>query len=373
MRRDAQRDDGRHLHAIHVVLARQNAMEVGRHVMSALIWNSSARTADVPPAHRWRRRLRTKSEKVPHAKSSEGLFLNNFRSVPDLKSRLDSMESALRSVLAGMTSNRRDEDQGVSPTSWHGQQGNSESSAVLDAVMDASTTPLSFNATRQTYASANPSREVTNPQEDTVDGMGLVTFAHEDASIFFGLFNVHPAVAPGAISYLSLGPTSNSAFLRHIKQAILGYSSTLPPNRQGRPGVVNISDVSRPLSPRLQPHWRSDSDFSSRSPRNAYDLPPRWKINGLVNAFFARPGMLFPYIYKKWILCGLEHAQEAPLRSVRRSWLCLLNTIMAFSTILGDSSRDSIETSFTEAEAFLQRALQLLPDLAVETANFETC
>lgn len=176
-----------------------------------------------------------------------------------------------------------------------------------------------------------------------------------------------------AISYISVGPTSNSAFLRHIKQAILGYSSRLPPSRQGRPSVVNISDVSRPLSPRLQPHWMSDSGFSSRSPRNAYDLPPRWKINGLVNAFFARPGMLFPYIYKKWILDGLEHAQEAPLRSVRRSWLCLLNTIMAFSTILGDSSRDSIETSFTDAEAFLQRALQLLPDLAVETANFETC
>lgn len=174
--------------------------------------------------------------------------------------------------------------------------------------------------------------------------------------------------------YLTIpGPTSNSAFLRHIKQAILGYSSRLPPNRQGRHSLVNISDVSRPSSPHLQSHWRSDSGFSSRLPRNAYDLPPRWKINGLVNAFFTRPGMLFPYIYKKWTLDGLEQVQKNSLRGVKRSWLCLLNAIMAFSTILGDSSRDSIETPFIEADAFLQRAHQLLPDLTVETANFETC
>lgn len=175
------------------------------------------------------------------------------------------------------------------------------------------------------------------------------------------------------MSYSSIGPTSNSVFLRHIKKAILGYSSEVPTCRQDRHGLVNVSDVSRPSSPRLQSRWYSESNFPPQLPRNAYDLPPRWKIIGLVNAFFDRPGMLFPYTYKKCILDGLEHGKDASLHSVRRSWLCLLNTIMAFSTILGDSSRNSIETSFTEADAFLQRALKLLPDLAVETANFETC
>lgn len=176
-----------------------------------------------------------------------------------------------------------------------------------------------------------------------------------------------------AFSYAFIGPTSNSAFLKHIKKAILGYSSNFPPNRQDRPDLVNISDVSRPSPPRLQSHWKFDSELPSRLSKNAYELPPRWKIIGLVNAFFARPGMLFPYIYKKWILDGLDHGQNAPLHGVRRSWLCLLNTIMAFSTILGDSTWISVESSFTEADAFLQRALQLLPDFAVETANFETC
>ncbi len=173
------------------------------------------------------------------------------------------------------------------------------------------------------------------------------------------------------LSYISIGPTSNSAFLRHIKKAILGYSSRFPPTQQGRHDSVNINDVSRPSSPRPQSDWRPDLDFPSRLPRNVYDLPPRWKIITLVNAFFARPGMLFPYVYKKWILHSLE--QDASMQTPRRSWLCLLNAIMAFSTILGDSSGISMEASFTEADAFLQRALQLLPDLSVETANLETC
>lgn len=173
-------------------------------------------------------------------------------------------------------------------------------------------------------------------------------------------------------SYFTLGPTSNSAFLKHIKEAILGFSSRLPPSRQGKRNLVNISEISRPSSPRQQTHWTTISNPSSRSPRNTYDLPPRLKINGLVNAFFARPGMLFPYIYKRWILDDLENTQKSPPGSMRRSWLCLLNAIMAFSTILGGSSGDSVDPLFTEAEAFLQRALQLLPDLAVETANFET-
>lgn len=99
------------------------------------------------------------------------------------------MESALRSVLAGMTSNGGDQGPNVSSMSWQDRQVNSESPAVMDAAMDASTTPLSLGATRNDPASTKHSRKVPSTQEDTVDGMGLVTFAHEDVSTFFGLFN----------------------------------------------------------------------------------------------------------------------------------------------------------------------------------------
>lgn len=119
------------------------------------------------------------------------LLPNNFRSVPDLKCRLDAMESVLQSVLTGITSKERGEGQVGSPT-WQCRQGNTKSSGVTDS----STTPLSFDAaTRKNYTNANHSPEITTAQEDTVDGMGLVTFAHEDVSTFFGLSNANNAIA----------------------------------------------------------------------------------------------------------------------------------------------------------------------------------
>lgn len=91
------------------------------------------------------------------------------------------MESQLQSVLSGISANQRDRDQDGSPT-WQSLQGNPESSAARDA----SITPLSFDAARGNYPNVNHSPEATNTQEDTVDGMGLVTFAHEDVSTFLG-------------------------------------------------------------------------------------------------------------------------------------------------------------------------------------------
>ena len=94
------------------------------------------------------------------------------------------MESVLRSVLTGIRQNERDDDQVGSP-SCHCRHDNTEPSAVRDA----STTPMSVAASHKTHFIAKQSPEVITTQKDTVDGMGLVTFAHEDVSTFFGLFD----------------------------------------------------------------------------------------------------------------------------------------------------------------------------------------
>lgn len=65
-RRDGQRDDGLHSRVIRVVLARQNAMALGLHAMSAWIWSSSADTPNDPGAHRCQgQQPRIKSEEAP--------------------------------------------------------------------------------------------------------------------------------------------------------------------------------------------------------------------------------------------------------------------------------------------------------------------
>lgn len=91
----------------------------------------------------------------------------------------------------------------------------------------------------------------------------------------------------------------------------------------------------------------------------------------LVNMFFDNFGLLFPYIYKRWIVDELRRRQAARFNGVRRSWLCLLNMIMAFAVQLSSDPKVSKEAG--EADVFLKRALLLLPNLAFRSANLEIC
>lgn len=131
--------------------------------------------------------------------------------------------------------------------------------------------------------------------------------------------------------------------------------------------------MSRPTSPHLLSPRPFQSDSLSYSALDIYILPPRQRIIELVNAFFARPGMLFPYIYRNWVLDELSEGQPQNLHYMRRSWLCLLNTIMAFSASLGAGRNVSASVCTTESDVFLQRALKLLPDLTRRLATLETC
>lgn len=112
------------------------------------------------------------------------------------------MEGLLWSVLTGIRPDERDKDQ-AGVLTWQSLLGN---------WIDTTITPLSFDAAIETFPDTNTSPEVPNTQEDTVDGMGLVTFAYEDVSTFFRASNIWNVIA--LLSYTFIGPRSNSAFLK---------------------------------------------------------------------------------------------------------------------------------------------------------------
>lgn len=135
---------------------------------------------------------------------------------------------------------------------------------------------------------------------------------------------------------------------------------------------VHAHLISRPSSPqRLSKNYPTVTQSAPID--DIYTLPAKPKIIHLIDLFFTEIGMLFPYIYKNWILDSLAQTRLDRLHGVRRSWLCLLNTIMAFATFLSKVSSDSIETCTTEGDLFLQRALKLLPNINFEPANLEIC
>ena len=130
--------------------------------------------------------------------------------------------------------------------------------------------------------------------------------------------------------------------------------------------------LSRPHSPRAAPRERHHAAAAAETV-DCFALPPDTKITHLVNLFFSGMGLLFPYIYKKSIIDGLEEMKMTHFYRVRRSWLCLLNTIMAFATCVTTASHNRKQECAAEADVFLQRALALLPNLALKPANLEAC
>ena len=135
---------------------------------------------------------------------------------------------------------------------------------------------------------------------------------------------------------------------------------------------ADAHEISRPPSP---PNSASKNHrvASQAEPVDCYALPSERKIIHLVNSFFSSTGLLFPYIYKKHVLDGLVGMKNTQLYEVRRSWLCLLNTIMAFATCVTSAPQDRKADSVAQADVFLQRAIKLLPNIALKAGNLEAC
>lgn len=190
---------------------------------------------------------------------------------------------------------------------------------------------------------------VTRPdaqQNDTVDGMVLITFANESTSAYFG-------------------PSSNSAFFSHIDANLRRTRSAHVLPQEGNVNLnFNNNFVSRPPSP--GPTQRSRKTASMNLDQvNSCLLPPRATMFRYIDDFFSGFGMMFPYLHREAIQAELE---VSSLSQVRRSWLCLINVMMAFAT----SAPMSTEQQKSDAEIYLQRALNLLPDIVMQPTNLET-
>ncbi|KAK5673854.1 hypothetical protein LTR17_027842, partial [Elasticomyces elasticus] len=172
--------------------------------------------------------------------------------------------------------------------------------------------------------------------DDTVDGMAVITFADEVGSGYFG-------------------PTSNTAFFSHIsnavKEAALPVQDVAPSE-----GGIATAYVSRPHSPKPAPKGPSACVGNSQSV-DVFALPGEQNVIILVDRFFNGMGLLFPYIHRKAILDGLRDANTSNFHGVRRSWLCLVNTILACATCVTSGSDGLEDTCAAQAEIYLQRAL----------------
>lgn len=258
------------------------------------------------------------------------------REMASMENRLQLVEGLLRAVINGQQTNA--DTQAPPLTSQEaasvGQESQCDPSQRNGISLQQSQVQLINN-----YSTANHASH-----EDTVDGMGIITFADESKSGHFG-------------------PSSNSAFFSHIAKALA--TDAFPQSRESSRGISG--SISRPPSPPL-PGIRSGSKMV-----NPYILPPRSEIMHSVNVFFSITGNFFPYIHQGSMHQMIDELDMTRSTGVRRSSLCLLNALLAIGTSLDVKRHEIAKSREAESDIFFQRALALSPWNIANTTNLETC
>jgi hypothetical protein len=281
----------------------------------------------------------------------------------------------LRSIIANTAANQTNGEEAISPST----SANITAGALYQPRADLDPTyqtgldmlgtaaALDSNVRSDMNLNGGSLNHGTASLGDTVDGMGVITFADELASAYFGLLPFFFISEP---TWQLSGPTSNSEFFSHISNVVSQLGHLNPPTNASAATNTDTSYISRPPSPPAS--VRGEYHFPHKTnPVDCFALPTEEKIIRLVDCFFLGTGVLFPYIYKKSVLDGLTEMKTKQPYGMRPTWLCLLNIIMAFATCVTATSEERRENCAAEADTFLQRALKLLPNISLTPANLE--
>lgn len=159
---------------------------------------------------------------------------------------------------------------------------------------------------------------------------------------------------------LSSGPSSNIAFLRHISLAMarmgdLSQSMPSPSNRAR--DVAGGMSVSRP-------HPVEDDTNAGRFGRlhggvNIYALPSEARTWSLIKEYFQKTGQLLPFVHEETFCATFFKMKRSNFTMARRTWLGLLNIILAMATTLHVDRTISSEKRIEESDVYYQRAIGL--------------
>lgn len=101
-------------------------------------------------------------------------------------------------------------------------------------------------------------------------------------------------------------------------------------------------------------------------------LPPASEIESLMEQYFNNTGLLFPYIHKTSFYETYEKLKQSPRHKVRRTWLGLLNMVLAMATYsLGRNSDQGTEYS-AHSDEFFARAQSLCQNQMLRGTTLET-
>lgn len=150
------------------------------------------------------------------------------------------------------------------------------------------------------------------------------------------------------------GPSSNVSFLRHISLAMAragDLTQAFPsPGSHAREISGGIS-VSRPH------HVESDRNTRPfHGSVNIYALPSESRTWALIKEYFQKTGQLLPFVHEESFCTAYFEMKKKNFTRVRRTWLGLLNIILACATTLHVDAETTTEKRIEESDLYYQRA-----------------
>ena len=141
------------------------------------------------------------------------------------------------------------------------------------------------------------------------------------------------------------------------------------------PGIlldIGVIGVSQPPSPTTRPQG---SKNNTRNGINLYALPPEDVARELIKQYFDDTGLLFPYIHEQTFLNTYDETKKSNFTKVRRTWLGLLNIIMAFATSTRIESGHTAEKRAQVSDVYYHRAAglcekQIMRGTSLEVGKF---
>ena len=130
-----------------------------------------------------------------------------------------------------------------------------------------------------------------------------------------------------------------------------------------------IVSVSRPAS---LPGSTPPQIKASEAGKRIHILPPENETRVLLRRYFSNTGLLYPFIHEISFLQEYETMQSEPSPKVRRTWLGLLNMVLAMATGTSADSEKSSTVRRDESDVFYQRAYELCKRQMLRGASLET-
>lgn len=112
---------------------------------------------------------------------------------------------------------------------------------------------------------------------------------------------------------------------------------------------------------------------------DANRLPPDHEMQRLIRAYFSNTGILFPYIHEQGFFETYHQFRQSGFRSnVSRTWLGLLNMILAMATCTSCWEDSGSDSHFEQSDIFYRRAqelcqTQMLRGTTLEIGRFLGC